>query len=292
MLSTIPDFIEGILMMKQFSFALALSGTIYFIPLFVMAAEPAPSQQTAPQSFIPKKSEEELVLFNPPEGWHLAKVDPALFPTIKILIIGKGKHNFPPSINLAIQPYQGTLKQYLKNIKARNDAEGVEWKDLGSFRTEAGNGNLIQVDRKMEWGQERLMHLILLKNEKIYILTASALKDEFSQLYKQFFNAMCSLRISHDAFEMVTSPQRRTQLKNAYQNLKNQWKTALIQHHQEHSEIPLEDLKNTLFNGEPFQTTHWIPFKETIDQKFTDMGAEWQKWILHKVEGDLFDECN
>jgi hypothetical protein len=137
---------------------------------------------------------QENVQFTPPPGWHFADTK-LLPPTVKIMVIGKGDHPFPPTMNLALQPYKGTLKQYLQQVKAINDAQGYHWKDLGIIRTEAGNGNLSQVDVRSEWGDLREMCVILLKNETIYVLRATSLKDEFARFYKDFFSAMRSLNI-------------------------------------------------------------------------------------------------
>ncbi len=79
-------------------------------------------------------------------------------------------------MNLSTQLFPGTLKDYLKNVKNINEAQGYFWKDLGSITTEAGPASLSQVDTKTEYGDVRQMHVILLKNGRIYILTASALK--------------------------------------------------------------------------------------------------------------------
>jgi hypothetical protein len=273
--------------MKPFSLSvgLALSCLFGFSPQAFSAV--SPSQQQKNQASTEQK-DEGVVVFTPPTGWYLADSS-ALPPTVKLMVIGKGKHPFPPSINLATQPYKSTLKQYLKTVKAINESQGTEWKDLGTIRTEAGNASLSQVDRKTEWGEERLMHVILLKNDYIYILTASALKDEFPQFYKDFFAAMRSLRVNKDVFEMVSSPQRRSQLKSAYANLQDQWKTMLAQQSKEHSETSQNALKDAVFDGQQFQTTAWLPFKEMISQKFADMGPEWQSFILKKMENDLFD---
>lgn len=136
---------------------------------------------------------QETVLFNPPEGWHLADAK-ALPPSVKVMVVGKGSNVFPPSINLGTENFKGSLKQYLQVIKSINDSHGSEWKDLGNIQTEAGSASLSQVDAKTEWGEVRMMHVILVKDDQAYILTAAALKEEFPKFYKDFFNSMRSIR--------------------------------------------------------------------------------------------------
>lgn len=139
--------------------------------------------------------EAKSILFTPPPGWKLADSN-SLLPSVKTMVVGKGAHEYPPSINLGTEVYSGTLKQYLKRIKEINDSEGASWKDLGKLRTQAGEASLSQVDKKTEWGEVRMMHVILKKDGIIYILTAASLKNEFPKFYKDFFASMSSLRFS------------------------------------------------------------------------------------------------
>ena len=149
-------------------------------------------------SAIDQKSRSEAVqqktiIFTPPEGWHFAE-SKDLPSSVKVMVIGKGAHEFPPSINLGTEIYKGTLKQYLKRIKEINASQGNEWKDLGMIRTPAGEGSLSQADSKTKWGEVRMMHVILNKDNTIYIMTAASLKEEFPKFYKDFFAAFRSLR--------------------------------------------------------------------------------------------------
>ncbi len=133
------------------------------------------------------------VQFTPPTGWLSA--DTKTLPKhVYYMVVGKGKREFPPSINLGIAPFKGSLKDYLKIVKSINDAQGIAWKDLGSIRTEAGMASLSQVEMHTQWGEIKEMHVILIKDGSAYILTAAALKDEFPDFYKEFFKSMRSLR--------------------------------------------------------------------------------------------------
>lgn len=135
------------------------------------------------------------LIFTPPAGWKTA--DPKLFSErIKIFVVGQGQGNYPPSINLGTEPYKGTIKDYLKMVKAVNSSQGAQWKDLGMINTPAGKASLSQVDMKSEWGYVRLMHVILIKDGQVYVLTAGALKEEFPSYYNDFFNSMTSIRFN------------------------------------------------------------------------------------------------
>lgn len=140
----------------------------------------------------------QTVTFTPPPGWRFADAD-KLPPSVKLMVVGESQHSFPPSINIGTEPFNGTLKEYLKVIKSINQSKGVDWKDLGMIRTEAGNASLSQLDTKTEWGSVRMMHVILVKDKIVSILTVAALKEEFPQFYNDFFSSMRSLRWSEKA---------------------------------------------------------------------------------------------
>lgn len=260
-----------------------LSQSGYLIAKETLAPEEEKSIQ---DSFVQMEQEPGAVMFVPPQGWVLA--DPkALPPSVKIMVVGKGQREFPPSINLATERYNGTLKQYLKTIKAINDSQGAEWKDLGTIRTEAGDASLSQVDSKTEWGDVRMMHVILIKNGTTYILTAASLKDEFSQYYKDFFNSMRSLRINKDAIEMVSDTNRKANLEKAVQSLKQSWQTIYSKQLQENKEASKDQLAQEVFKSPDFQKNQWEPFKAMLVKDYSDMGSDWQKSMLNKVENDL-----
>jgi hypothetical protein len=193
---------EGVLQIRAFIFmyrkhvlifsCLLLAKTIH--AGFLNAGQESPLEEHA--SAAEKDAPERSILFTPPAGWRMADAK-ALPPSVKAMVIGKGAHEFPPSINLGMEIYPGTLKQYLNRIKDINKSQGTKWKDLGEIRIEAGKASLSQVDKKTEWGDVRMMHVILNREGVIYILTAAALKEEFPGFYTDFFNSLCSLRFSN-----------------------------------------------------------------------------------------------
>ena len=234
-----------------------------------------------------EQPKDPIVYFTPPPGWMIA--DPsALSGRVRMMIVGKAPSNFPPSLNLTSEPYQGTLKQYLKIVKNINDAKGYEWKDLGTIKTDAGIASLSQVDTKSQWGTVRQMHVIIIKNGTVYLLTAAALKEEFSIFYKEFFAAMRSLKITHDLYELIPDSKERIQLKNAVAQLKKEWETLVIQNKKENPQLPLHNIEENVFQNDPFQKTIWKPFTETLKQTTKSLGEEWQTLFLNNLENQLF----
>lgn len=133
------------------------------------------------------------VTFTPPADWSFA--DPTQLPSnIKMMVIGKAKNDFPPSINIGFEEYQGNSKQFLAAIKRINQQRNAETKDLGTVRTSAGPVMLLQVDSKTKWGNERQLQAILKYEDKMWFLTCSAIKEEFADYYRVFFDAIKSLK--------------------------------------------------------------------------------------------------
>lgn len=251
---------------------------------------PITPAKTETQNTAPKKEEtneeEGFVTFTPPPGWHTGDIS-QLPKSVTVMVIGQGEHPFPPSMNLATQPFRGTLKQYLKIIKNTNDARGDVWKDLGMINTEAGPASLSQVDNKNEWGTIRNMHVILLKNKRIYILTAVATQDEFPKFYKDFFKSLRSLRVINNLYEMIPTQQRKDQLQTAYAKLQGQLQALLAKKQEDKPGVPAQELKKEVFESDEFKNTAWNPYKEMIEKQYVDLGPDWQNRFLEKSRNDL-----
>lgn len=136
------------------------------------------------------------LMFTPPTGWRQAEKS-SLPKQVAIMVVGQGLREFPPSMNLGYETYSGSIKDYMKIVKDINKSQGCVLKDLGTIETEAGIATLSQFDEKTEWGEVRQMHAILIRDKVAYILTASALKEEFPKHYQEFFKAIQSLRITN-----------------------------------------------------------------------------------------------
>ncbi len=243
-----------------------------------LLAEPL-SSDTIQNEYTKALEEPGALLFTPPEGWSVA--DPSqLPPRVKVMVIGKGAANYPPSMNLGMEPYKGTVNDYLKSVKAINDSHGSEWKNLGMITTQAGNASLSQVDMTTQWGDVRLMHVILKKDGILYVLTAAALKSEFSTFYKDFFAAFRSVRFNKDAFSMLASSRRKSELQKAVKTLQDNWQ-AYIQQNNASGNLA------AVFQSDPFYHEQWLPFVQMLEKDYSDMGPVWKDYLLNKTKNDL-----
>lgn len=232
-----------------------------------------PARETARLQTLPTSA-----MFTPPKDWRVADRE-ALPPHVQIMVVGKGKSSYPPSLNLATEKFSGSLRDYLKIVKQINEAKKILWKDLGTVRTIAGNANLSQIETSTEWGQVKMMHAIIVKDRVAYILTAAALKDEFPDFYKNFFSSIQSLRINNDLYETINDQKLRSKFKNSNQNLENQFDRLL-------NENPSASPQQ-IFESDSFQNDIWKPYTTTLKKEYADMGEEWINLILATVQSIL-----
>ncbi len=141
---------------------------------------------------------DEVPSFAAPKHW--TSVDPKLLlPSVKISFLKEGEKGFCPSINLAVEKIEIKESAYLKIVKKMHESNPQNrWRSLGKIQTKAGMALLTEVDTKNKMGDVRLLQMILVKKEHVYVITASALKEEFAQYYQDFKTAFESLTLEEE----------------------------------------------------------------------------------------------
>ena len=209
--------------------------------------------------------------FIPPKGWDLADQS-KLSPRVKICFIGKSSKNLLPSVNLAEEEVDVSLKTYVDIVK--NDClkdPNTKWRDLGKYNTPLGEGRLTEREIKTEWGLSRQVQLIVIKDKMAYILTAGALKEEFSSHYKNIEAVLRSLTITKDLAADIPSADKRMVLREMAGKIQTDFKEALS------------------FDSEKFQKKSWKPFEHKIINDFTEMGPYWQILLLRQIQHQLLE---
>lgn len=221
----------------------------------------------------------EYSYFMPPKEWELA--DPKqLSPRVKMGFIGSTKKELRPSVNLAVEPVNVTIGEYVAAVKKIHESDpNNRWRDLGKFSTAAGEGRLTELESKSEWGNVRLLQLIVIKNKVAYIITASALKEEFSSFYQDFQTAFRTFTITSDLMGAVQNAALQQKLQKLSETLAAQFKTTA-------GESPEQRFANS-----EFQKESWISFQNSIIHDFSEMGAYWQVLILQSTHEKLIKEC-
>jgi len=217
--------------------------------------------------------------FVPPKEWELANPK-QLSPRVKMGFIGSTKKELRPSVNLAIEPVDVNMTEYIAAVKKIHEGDpNNRWRDLGKFSTAAGEGRLTELESKSEWGNVRLLQLIVLKNKIAYIITASALKEEFSRFYQDFQSVFRTFTITSDLIGTVQNADQRQKLQKLSDNLVSRLKATS-------GESP-----ENRFADAQFQKDDWIPFQNAVIQDFSEMGAYWQVLILQSIHEKLIKEC-
>lgn len=147
----------------------------------------------------------ESVMFDPPSGWKVAHAK-ELPRYVEAMVVGESRSNYPPSINLGVEDFTGSLKEYLKIVKKINEVQKTPWKGLGSITTQAGPADLSTADIQTAWGPVKLIHVILVQDGRAIILTGAAKKEEFTTLYPVFLKSMRTLRFGTSPILATNTP--------------------------------------------------------------------------------------
>lgn len=195
---------------------------------------------------------ESFCYFTSPQKWNM--IHPSeLSCHVKIGFVTEGKKGFHPSLNLALEPVSLSLADYVQKVKEIHKTDrNKEWRDLGKFQTAAGEGRLTEIKSKTEWGTARMLQLLFIKGDTAYVLTACALKEEFSAHYGAFQEAFRSLNVVQDPLE------------------------SLI--HSSHKEA-----FETLINNYRKQAISWDSVQKMVLEDFSEMGTCWQIFTLKSL---------
>ncbi|BBI16624.1 Putative uncharacterized protein [Neochlamydia sp. S13] len=221
-----------------------------------------------------------IAIFIPPKGWLTADQE-ALSSHIKYMVVGpKVQNEMPPTMNLMIEPYNGTLKDYLKSVKRINEAHGDSWKDLGMLKTKAGEASLSQVEMRSKWGGEKLMHAIIVRNKCAYVLTATAAKNEFGRFYQEFYKALRSLQIYDDILDVVKDPMKKAHLESTFAKIQKAFDAALAKAQATPSFLSQANWNEQIFHNPEFQSNHWSPFKTMLKSNYNELSNEEQNALI------------
>lgn len=196
--------------------------------------------------------------FIPPKKWQCA--DPtALSAHVEAGFFTKGKKGFHPSINLAKEKIDISLKEYVQCVKKIHLSDpNTSWRDLGSFKTKAGKGKLTEISVKNQWGNIRMLQLIMINNNTAYILTGACLKEEFSSLRKEMLRSFRSLNVTNDLIGSIPEANVREEVKSRLHQLKAREKKDLI-------------------------SKDWKKLQKTITSKCIDLGPHFQFVLIKEL---------
>lgn len=210
-------------------------------------------------------SQEEVCLFSPPKNWKIA-LPKNKSEYVQVGFITQGEKGFHPSINLAIEEVDVTLREYIQAIKEIHTAKpDTKWRDLGKFKMEGGIGRLTEISNTGPWGPVKMLQAILVKNQKAYILTAATLKSEFAQFQREILKSLKTLKTAKDLFSFLPNTPQKQELFETF--------TSLTQ--------KIEDPKK--------QQEKWIEFQNLASNFQEEMGPQWQFLLLKEGHSRIYN---
>lgn len=160
-----------------------------------------------------------ICYFIPPNDWEAAQLKKHS-PHVKIGFLGKGGTAFRPSINLATEEIDVSLKEYVKIVKDLHLQDPqLTLRDLGRFSMRGGKGRLLEMSNYSPFGELKLLQAILVKKGQAYILTAACLKKEFAQFQKGIIKALESLNVAKEIWTPLQDKKVQDQLKGLFSSL-------------------------------------------------------------------------
>ncbi|MCH9610902.1 MAG: hypothetical protein S4CHLAM81_05270 [Chlamydiales bacterium] len=134
--------------------------------------------------------------FSVPDGWECVTDQTQLPKKVQVLAISPTKTRFTPSINIATEDTEQTISDYVETAKLYHESEGqTKVTRMGQIPTKAGSAELLQIDRKTDFGVVRFIQAAIIEQETAYVITATCLRDEFASYCSSFFDSIKSFEI-------------------------------------------------------------------------------------------------
>ncbi|HEY4255385.1 MAG TPA: hypothetical protein VGM34_03455 [Chlamydiales bacterium] len=198
-----------------------------------------------------------VCLFSPPKNWQAAKPK-NLSEYVQIGFVGQGSDSFSPSISLATEAVDCSLRDYVQAVKEIQLCEpNTHWRDLGALEMNGGKGRLIQITSPSSWGDLTVLQAMLVKENVAYILTASMLKKDLPSLQKEVLASLRSMEFATDLFAVVKEDSLRTQLIESFNQLGEK-------------------------SSEEQNAKEWSALQSLIEKETNHLGAYWQFLALRE----------
>jgi hypothetical protein len=204
-----------------------------------------------------------ICYFHPPSEWECV-APKNISEHIQVGFLGKGKTDFRPSLNLAIEEVDLSLKAYVKVVRDIHEIEmNVPWRDLGEFNFRGGKGRLGEITSQSPFGEVKMLQGILVKDGFAYILTGAALRDDFAENRGVFLKALRSLTLISDLFSPNFNMENRENLKPRFDQY-----------------LSLE--------SEEKRQQEWSSLQKIVAEQHTSLGTHWHYLVLKEGYQNIF----
>lgn len=158
--------------------------------------------------------------FTPPKDWKLA--DPKTLSKRTIIgYIDTKKSGLYPSINLTTEKIQISFHEYLDVVRKNCLEKKQVWKSLGMIETGSGKAALASIEVSTKFGTARLLQAVLMREERVFILTTCSLKKDFVKHMDIFKEVIHSMTITENLFFAIKDENKQKAFLNAWQKKKN-----------------------------------------------------------------------
>ena len=217
--------------------------------------------------FFPFFLYSSVCYFTPPADWECCQPK-NMSPHVQVGFVGKGSTEFRPSINLAVEEVDVSLKAYLKAVKQIHLSQGnATWRDLGTFKLAAGEGRLTEISSPSVCGEVKMLQAIFIRDHKAYILTAAALKKDLPHLQEVILKSLSSLSIVSDLWAPLPEKAQRRQLQDFFSSV-----------HARPSDVAADD----------WSAMQWARLQKIVEQEGSSMGSHWQFLVLKDGYAEIY----
>ncbi|HAB99618.1 MAG TPA: hypothetical protein DCE71_07345 [Parachlamydiales bacterium] len=215
---------------------------------------------------LPLSVHSAVAYFDPPQNWNCA-VPKNMSPHVKVGFISPESSEFRPSINLALETVDLSLKEYLRAVKKIHLSQpNTSWRDLGRFQLAAGEGRLTEISSRSAWGDIKMLQAIFIQNQTAYILTAAVLKKDYAKQQKTLLKALQSLTLAPDLFTILPQDEQ----KEAFQTL-------------------FHSLSSSEEKSEEWKKDKWSALQFLVEKAGPQMGAHWQFLALQEGHQQIYN---
>lgn len=209
--------------------------------------------------------EGSVCYFVPPEGWTCA-LPKNMSPHVKVGFISPKFSEFRPSINLALETVNVSLKEYLKAVKEIHLAQpNTRWRDLGRFQLAAGEGRLTEISSQSAWGDIKMLQAIFIQEDTAYILTAASLKKDFLKEQKKLLQALQSLTLAPDLYEKLPEEKQKESFQQFFTSLSTQPEKS-----------------------DEWRKQKWSTLQTLVEAAGSQMGSHWQFLALQEGHQQIY----
>lgn len=133
---------------------------------------------------------------SPPPGWQCLEDSAQLPQRVHVLYVGKGTTRFAPTIHLSSEEISQSLEEYMLSARHYHErSPEAHCHDLGQVATQSGVARLIQIDSPSVYGQAHLLQAYILHEGEAFVITGTALKEDFNAFSPVFYETVRSFHL-------------------------------------------------------------------------------------------------